>query len=142
MRILSVRQPWALHIIQSGKDVENRSRNVAGAYRGPVAIHASLKMDDIAMARLPMHAPNGIPRSFRTGVILGVVDLVDVHSVDDCIEQQPNGDWLVCSEWAERQGHHLVLANPRPLKKPMPYKGMLGLRELPDDVAKGIEEAI
>lgn len=33
MRILTVRQPWAWAIIHGGKDVENRTRNVAGDYR-------------------------------------------------------------------------------------------------------------
>lgn len=28
MKAITVRQPWALHIMQSGKDVENRTRNI------------------------------------------------------------------------------------------------------------------
>lgn len=42
LRVLTVRQPWAWSLIEGGKDVENRSRNIAGSYRGPVAIHAGL----------------------------------------------------------------------------------------------------
>lgn len=42
MRILTVRQPWVWAIIHGGKDVENRVRNIAGSYRGPVAIHVAL----------------------------------------------------------------------------------------------------
>ena len=45
MRVLTVRQPWAWAIVHGGKDIENRTRNVAGAYRGPVAIHAGLAFD-------------------------------------------------------------------------------------------------
>ena len=45
MRILTVRQPWAYAIVHLGKDVENRVRNIAGDYRGPVAIHAALAED-------------------------------------------------------------------------------------------------
>ena len=41
MRILTVRQPWAWAIIHGGKDVENRVRNIAGDYHGPIAIHAA-----------------------------------------------------------------------------------------------------
>ena len=139
MRAITVRQPWALHIMQSGKDVENRSRNIAGSYRGPVAIHAALTADEEALRRLPMRAPNGIPRVFHYGVVLGVVDLVDVHAMwaDD------DGRCDHCSSrWAQQGPYHLVLANPRPLSTPIPVRGRLGLWTLPDDIAAQVEEAL
>jgi hypothetical protein len=145
MRIVTVRQPWAWAIIHGGKDVENRGRNIAGGYRGAVAIHAALANDIEAWRALGRADLAGYARaldareSLLTGVILGVVDLVDVHAVDSCIEQQHDGDWLVCSEWAERSGVHLVLANPRALTEPIPFKGSLGLRQLPADIAAQIE---
>jgi len=116
MRAMTVRQPWAWQIIHQRKDVENRTRNIAGQYRGPVAIHAAQKYDDDAMARLPMHAPPWItePRVFYPGIILGVVDLVDV--VEDST-----------SEWAQPSLKHLVLANPRPVRDVIPARGALGL---------------
>lgn len=136
MRILTVRQPWAWAIIHAGKDVENRSRNIAGDYRGPVAIHAA-KVDRadewFALGRtgLPAYLQAlDAQESLVGGAIIGVVDLVDSHPVESCAEQQQDGDWLVCSEWAERSGHHLVLANPRAVDEPIPYKGALGLRKL------------
>lgn len=43
MRIVTIRPPWAQLIVNYGKDVENRVRNIAGGYRGPVAIHAGLR---------------------------------------------------------------------------------------------------
>ena len=48
MKAITVRQPWAWAIMHDGKDVENRSRNIAGTYRGPVVIHAGLTDDDDA----------------------------------------------------------------------------------------------
>jgi len=33
---------------------------------------------------------------------------------------------------------HLVLANPRPLAEPIPYRGALGLRHLDDDTTARI----
>lgn len=45
MRALTIRQPWAWAVIHAGKTVENRSRNIAGDYRGLVAIHASTRDD-------------------------------------------------------------------------------------------------
>jgi hypothetical protein len=139
MRALTVRQPWALHIVQSGKDVENRSRNIAGAYRGPVAIHAGLHVDEEALRKLPRLPPNGIPRVFFYGFILGVVDLVGVHAMwaDD------EGKCDRCdSPWAQQSPYHLMLANPRRLRKPISVRGRLGLWTLPDDIAAQVEEAL
>lgn len=159
MRAITVRQPWATAIVRMGKDVENRTRNIAGAYRGPVAIHAGaalppgrrgtrtefpgvgeverdlsgllLRSDYLAWPyRLPM------------GALIGVVDLVDV-----CVStwQQMDAEQMACclSRWAESPGedgvvHHLHLRDPRPLVRPLiPYRGALGLWTLPDDVLAG-----
>ncbi|WP_219085665.1 hypothetical protein [Microbacterium resistens] len=154
MRILTVRQPWAWAIIHGGKDVENRTTNIAGGYRGPVAIHAGLRYDERTdLGRWPFHAAMGNaienaggevhggvftwnlgqpdPRRWlhELGSIIGVVDLAAVHSVDQvgCMAAIPD-----CSPWADKipGTHHLVLANPRPLAEPIPYKGALGLRHL------------
>lgn len=147
MRILTVRQPWAWAIIHGGKNVENRTRNIAGDYRGPVAIHAALEFDvlavsgrsDALMAAVTAYNVahpdplDGSPWFRDRGAIIGVVDLIDSHPFHSCIQQQHDGDWIVCSEWAERSGHHLVLANPRALDEPIPWKGALGLRRLDFD---------
>ena len=140
MRILTVRQPWAWAIIHGGKHVENRVRNIAGSYRGPVAIHAGLRYDtawssrplDDAMqesgARL---RHGGLPWRAGEGHILGVVDLVDVHQLDSaaCYDD---------TEWAEDGMYHLVLANPRPLTSPIPYRGALGLRRLDEETTAAV----
>lgn len=135
-RILTVRQPWAWAIIYGGKGVENRSTNIAGDYRGPVLIHVAKAYADNWQSQVLagiLNRHDGVydePQPWRdhAGKIVGVVELVDSHPVDSCIEQQHDGDWLVCSEWAERAGHHLVLANPRALDEPILYRGALGLR--------------
>ncbi|RKT31139.1 hypothetical protein DEU34_3076 [Microbacterium sp. AG1240] len=105
MRILTVRQPWAWAIIHAGKNVENRSRNIAGFYRGPVLIHAGLTAVDnedvlwnADLFRDAMHTapPESRKAMSVRGAILGVVDLVEVHSTSviggcgrirhDCLE--------------------------------------------------------
>lgn len=140
MRAITVRQPWAWAIIHGGKDVENRSRNIAGAYRGPVAIHAGLAFDADAVPVLARLVPtwdapitNGDPWQHRPdgvrGAILGMVDLVDVH---DGLGAEHDG--APCSPWAIRYHHHLVMVNPRPLAQPLPWRGALGLWALPDHV--------
>jgi hypothetical protein len=150
MRAMTVRQPWAWAIIHGQKDVENRTRNIAGSYRGPVAITSSkqpLRGDDPGRSliadltgRYPLLE---MPSSL--GAILGLVDIVDVHTPDSCTRGWSAGKWPDmgwCSGWAIENQHHLVLANPRPLSTPIPVRGRLGLWTLPDDVAAQVEEAL
>lgn len=116
IRAFTVRQPWAWSIMQNeAKDVENRSRNIAGAYRGLVAIHAGKLVDQDAYDFLLRQGLTPPPQQdLLRGHIIGVVDLVDV--VDD----HP-------SRWAFPDHHHLILAHPRKLASPLPYRGVLGL---------------
>lgn len=159
MRILTVRQPWAWAIIHGGKNVENRVRNIAGAYRGPVAIHAGLEVDIPALTdpmvmmavvfkRLDVGA--GHPETFKQsprGAIIGVVDLVGAHVWDAGADA--SGD-IPCSKWAQTPSNldrpesiwHLELANPRALPEPIPFKGALGLRTLDDETTARIKSAI
>ena len=131
MRAITVRQPHAWAIIHGGKDVENRSRNIAGSYRGPVAIHAGLaKFEQGGMSSEAHRRAHGseVGTEIVFGALIGVVDLVEVHDGNEC-----NAGWL-CSLWAMHDHQHLVLSNPRPLAKPISYKGALGLWTLPDGV--------
>lgn len=169
MRLLTVHQPWAGAIVHRGKDVENRVRNIAGDYRGPVAIHVALRHNYEAVAAHNAIAEHLDEHSvYGYGCIIGVVDLVDVHRSGDCYQQSiinaihayktdaetfyrlpiTNGAGGIigradfCSKWALGESWHLVLANPRPLSEPIPYKGALGLLRLPDDVAELVRQAV
>lgn len=168
MRILTVRQPWAWAIIHGGKDVENRVRNIAGDYRGPVAIHVAGKYAEYADSTAlddatelwhdqPDADCNHHPWKADVGRIIGVVDLIDVHKCAGtptnrprCYEATANGfseavkaGTGLCSPWADQFAeNHLVLANPRPLVTPIPYRGALGLRRLDEATIAQIEAAI
>lgn len=163
VRILTVRQPWAHAIIHLGKDVENRVRNLAGDYRGPVAIHVAKSLppfDEHWEAGSRIAEISGYRPLFHDpalfGAIIGVVDLVDVHlcsawlgcchkadvlgwsPVDGSDSSDRGWEPRICSPWGDVQEdalHHLSFANPRPLAEPIPYRGALGLRRLPADVA-------
>jgi hypothetical protein len=89
------------------------------------------------------------------GVIIGVVDLVGSHLVKESASERnvcfddhtPTGS--VCSPWAQafeefvgHRGYHLVLANPRPLAEPIPFKGALGLRRLDEATATAVWAAV
>ena len=136
IRALTVRQPWAWAIIHGGKDVENRTRNIAGAYRGPVAIHAGLaKFEQHNMASHALRAAHGTEVDARIlyGAVIGVVDLVDVHIPGlTTTRYDGHGGTTVemscdCGPWAMPDHHHLTLANPRPLPRPISAAGRLGL---------------
>lgn len=159
MRILTVQQPWARAIIDGDKDTENRGRNIAGTYRGPVAIHAGKVYNGLGAEA--MYMKGLVPDDWRDllgsrweaadwhlGAIIGVVDLVGVHDsrLDGCGTRAGTvrlGERIpLCSEWAEPWSHHLVLANARSLPEPIPYRGALGLRTLPADMTARILTAI
>lgn len=169
MRILTVRQPWAWAIIHGGKDVENRVRNLAGEYRGPVAIHAGLRHDHAHDRQLigsavgawrranpgVSSADDPDPRKSRPvwygnlGRIIGVIDLVGVHRAARHYEPIDGTPWVLqctdrpcCEPWGQREQEHLVLANPRALAEPIPYKGALGLRYLAPETTQQIVDQI
>lgn len=127
MRALTVQQPWAWAIVHGGKDVENRTRNLAGSYRGPVAIHAGLTVseqgmrDDQVRHAWAEHGEGDPLEALVVGAFVGVADLVSVHHDSD------HGRGCPCSPWADRDVWHLTLAGPRPLPVPIPCKGQLGL---------------
>jgi hypothetical protein len=138
MRILTVRQPWAWAIIRPGKDIENRSTNIAGSYRGPIAIHAGSKFDkeswNLYRETAPISAADIADplKDAVYGQIIGVVDLLDVHR--SWLGETANASYChsSCSSWAfATSAYHLVLANPRQVQ-PVPYIGFLGLRKIED----------
>lgn len=141
MKAITVRQPWAWAILHGGKDVENRTRNIAGKYRGPLVIHAGLapfEQDNLASREHRRLHGSEAPTVIHFGAALGIVDLVDAHR-GDCITIETYREGheqrvQTCSLWAELTSHHLVLANPRPFATPIPYRGQLGLWEFPDDL--------
>jgi hypothetical protein len=141
LRILTVRQPWAWAIIHGGKHVENRVRNIAGDYRGPLAIHAGLASDKDNEASRAHRAAHGSETETRLhfGAIIGVVNLWAVHQHDGtqrflCCPNAPDK----YQRWAQPDMWHLCFANPRALAKPLAWKGALGMRTLPDEVEKQI----
>jgi hypothetical protein len=121
LKAISVRQPWA-NAIMLGKDVENRSRYFS--HRGSLLIHASLKLDagaltDRRILSLPIN-------DLVFGHLIGVVTVLD------CVRNW-NSRWAdLGREWK------LLLANPRPLLRPVPYRGQLALFEVDHELLRGL----
>lgn len=154
MKALTVKQPWAWAIF-NGKDVENRT--TMWKYRGPLAIHAGAGWSDrgassplIVNASAKVGGPEtyhsfGDPfvveqdRCFEFGVILGTVDLVDVHvATPRCCESLWAEDQYVQADGVvRRQITHLLLENPKQLDVPIRATGKLGLWEF-DDTLFGV----
>jgi hypothetical protein len=120
MKVLSLRQPWAW-LVFHGKDIENRSWPTR--HRGPVLIHASMNYDkegkkwvvrNFPKIRIPIHLPRG--------AILGRVELAD------CVTASGNR-WFFGP-------YGFVLKNPVEFKKPVPYKGRLGIFDVPEEILR------
>lgn len=137
MRALTIKQPWAWSIVHGGKRVENRSRPTS--YRGPLAIHAGLKVDDWALEHDPTvrkairswraeHPGTGL--TMPAGAIVAVAELTDCHEDDHC--HRPWGEPLI---------NHLVLTGVAPLATPIPLRGQLGLFRLPAELERDLTAA-
>jgi hypothetical protein len=115
MKALTIRQPWAWAILSGCKTVENRSYPTS--YRGPLLIHAGA-----SCASLIDMLPNGtvVPDSLAFGCLLGTVELMDCVRVDEV----PPGPF-VSGPWC------WLLANPQPLKTPIPYVGRQRMFNVP-----------
>jgi hypothetical protein len=129
MKAISIRQPWAGWIVQGRKTLELRTWMVS--HRGPLAIHASQTIN-----RDACYAHGINPQSLTTGAVIGTVELLEIVRLDE-------------SSFVNQQEKHLAagffklpkpeetlfawkLTNPRPLAKPIPYRGRMGLFSIPD----------
>lgn len=144
---ITIRQPWARAIAAGIKTVENRGRSTS--YRGLVAIHASRTVDkagdrDERIVRwFGEEASLGIP----LGAVLAVAELVDCHPASPR-DVQPS----CCQPWGETwqlrggervQAYHLVLANARPLARPVYVRCSLAVPwRLPGDVGAAVEREV
>jgi hypothetical protein len=125
-RAISVRQPWAELIVAGTKSVE--IRGWSDRYRGPLWIHAALRLDDHALPSLPR--PEELPR----GALVGQVELVDIVPFDE-------------TRWTRWRDRHLspgpfpfgafgfVLARPQRLSRPEPLRGSTKIFLLPDELS-------
>ncbi len=133
MRFLTLRQPEASLVAIGAQGVINR--RWASGYRGPVAIHAGEAWDPAATGDPLVDealAEAGLTRAdLPRGVVVALAELVDCHETEG----------LCCVPWGQPVGvQHLVLADVRPLRDPVPMTGRLGLTRL-DTAGAGLVAA-
>lgn len=142
MKALSVRPPWSAAIAHFGKRVENRSWYTR--HRGPLAVHATVKLDgggDHLFTHVARVAGQPVERvrdlSQVRSAIIAVARLTAVCSASLAVE--PGSSLRCpCGPWAVAGQRHFLLADVRALAEPVPATGTLGLWELPDDVEAAV----
>jgi hypothetical protein len=117
MKALTILQPFAWLIVHGRKDIENRTW--VTNHRGPLLIHAGVKLYPTPLAEIEHHYGITIPRdALLFGGVIGKVDVVD------CVRQSS-------SKWFNGP-YGFVLANPVAL----PFTRMRGHQGLFDAPAQ------
>ncbi len=140
MKCLSLRQPW-LWMVLHGKHIENRKWPTG--YRGPILLHASKGCTasyyddaiDWVQDALGLATAAQVPplAELQRGGIVGRARIVDVARPGDGAKSSLLSYWGVDMRWHMREQFGFVLADVEPLPF-VPYKGALGLFEVPDGV--------
>ncbi len=129
---LTIRQPWADLIMCGIKDVENRSWSTK--FRGRLLIHGAKKVEWHVVEYLTKEHGFVFPEGYqpRTGAILGSVE------VTDCVTDHHSHFFS--------GPYGFELKDPQPFKRPVAYRGRLGIFKVPshhlESVASEIQSAM
>ena len=140
MRALTICQPYAELICRGVKRVENRTWPTS--YRGALAIHAGkshqwLDLDETGLR----DRRYGIPLSEMVfGAVVAVCDLVDCLSYSAIRDHSRKYPWIRDHKHTEGPWCW-VLSNVRRLATPVPYKGSLGLFDVPNSLVDSLGAA-
>lgn len=120
-RVLTVRPPWSAFIAAGSKATENRTWQTH--HRGLIAIHAATAGDRHGFKH-PAASDAVIAAASPWLDVRGAI--VALATLDDC---HPYSSGCCTSRWADRDGGiwHWTLTDVRPLPKPVPARGRLGL---------------
>jgi len=131
VKALSLRQPWADLVVQGKKTLELRNWTVN--YRGPLAIHASLTVNEVACRSYSIQ-----PETLTTGALIGIVELVDITQLDTETFTARQAEHLAYGFYEPPvEGKPLygwILSNPHELPHPIPFHGRMGLFNIPDEL--------
>lgn len=98
IKALTIRQPWAELILRGRKPYELRSWRTK--YRGPLVIHAAMRVNSDAARRLGLN-----PEKLVTSAFIGVVVLRDVRPYTredergrETPQEKTSGLWMVSAQ--------------------------------------------
>jgi hypothetical protein len=153
MKAISLWQPWATAVALGSKRIE--TRHWPTKYRGPLAIHAAKRQNraellevqrsDVWMAALH-EAFNGEIRFvwevLPFGAIVATCELVDCRLTGAfTVSELDRARRADLGGWTERQMGNFApgrygweLNKVQPLAEPIPYRGLQGLFNVPDEL--------
>ena len=126
LKAVTVRQPWARLIMDGVKTIEVRTW--PPDYLGRILVHAGSKLDEDACDRLRIAREELV-----TGAILGSVRIVHVFRFTQKSWEQLRPRTLEGGALS-RPLLGWSLENPILLEQPLPWRGKLGLFDVPDEL--------
>ena len=127
MRVLSLQEPWARLVKEEVKQIETRSWKTN--YRGELYIHASKKV-----LTKKEHNVYAVQLALLKEPITNYGCIIARCTLEDCIlmteefisEIKNNKSEYLCGEYQVGR-YAWILKDIKPLKKPIPAKGSLGI---------------
>ena len=131
MKAINLDQPWAELILSGRKTIELRTMRTN--HRGLLGIRATKTVLEEVCRSYNLKADE-----LGTAAILGTVEVVEVIQLDEHNWRVLSDQHLVYPPGPGRWRYGWRLANPFRLVKPVPYRGMPGMFNLPDEIADQI----
>lgn len=143
MKCISLWQPWASWMAWGVKTIETRSWPTK--HRGPLLIHAAKTQEEMSTIyfnedREILERIGKTSQDFVFGAIIAVVDLVDCQSTELLKHNICEVEALLGNYESGRFGW--VTRNVREFIQPIPYRGMQGLFDVPDEVVREAIEGL
>lgn len=129
MKVLSIRQPWALLVCLGIRTIENRTWDTV--HRGEIAIHSGGYNNAVKHYKGLDTWDESLNELFSFGAIIGVAELYDIVPFRDRKWDDPCAEGPFC----------FLMRNTKLFQSPIPHKGHVNLIELQSEVALQVEEA-
>lgn len=131
MKAISLWQPWASAIVLGMKRIE--TRHWLTRYRGPIAIHAAKRWtsDERELHALEV-AAGTMPATLPLGAIVATARLAAIFSaVGQASQISPEE-----LRWGNYAGGRFawMFEDITPLAEPVPFRGLQGLFDVPDEL--------
>jgi hypothetical protein len=123
VRAISIKQPWAWAVARGHRKIS--SQMMSTAYRGPLLVHAAMRVDLGSCHSPLLRAAGWDPQDplATLGTVIAVAELADICTAE------VEGTRCDCGPWAEPGTYHWRLTEVRALPRPMVSLGWLGLWE-------------